>query len=386
MPRKYFTAGVGKSTEDAIGRLLLTTEGTGDDEEAVCIIADIDKCCEHVDHHQLVKAAIRHNFPLGILRLCLCMYRAARTISWNGVFAVAAGGGPPPAGENQSINTLDFVFASRTLVPGCSIALWLLQLVMLTPLDDFVESMPAQITDLEVYVDDASLQVVGPKGTVVSTASRAAKALFRAFQDGAGLPISETKGRVVASCGKTALQIEKNLKYKGYKAVRATAVLGVDTAAGKGGIHGQSRTRMCAAEKRKARFANLRKLGAKTGNVVRSALVPAVTYGSRVVGLPPTVLHRLRKLMRVGLPSKAKSASLTLQYMASRTLKDPTFAVFEAPLMFWAKLAFSGTAATRRKLQKAWKKQVVRVGKAKKPWAKVAGPAGAVTLNLKQLD
>ena len=54
--------------------------------------------------------------------------------------------------------------------------------------------------------------------------------------------------------------------------------------------------------------------------------------------------------------------------------------------MFWAKLAFNGTAATRRMLQKAWRKQVVRVGKAKRPWAKVAGPAGAVTLYLKHLD
>ena len=44
---------------------------------------DIDKCYEHVDHGTLIVAAIRHNFPLSMLRLCLKMCRAARTLVWD---------------------------------------------------------------------------------------------------------------------------------------------------------------------------------------------------------------------------------------------------------------------------------------------------------------
>ena len=374
VPRCYFAAGVGKSTVDAVGRTLLIAEGLDDDEEAACFIADIDKCYEHVNHTKLVHAAHRHNFPMGILRLCIAMYRAARTISWDGVFAVASGEGPSlTGGGGTPAGNGEFVYASRSLVPGCSIALWLLQLVMLTPLDEFMDSMPRQVKNTEVYVDDATVQAVGRKGTVAGLAVKAARALFDAFQEGAELPISHTKGRVVGSTPAVAKRVETALKAKGYKAVQAMTVLGVDTGAGKGGLHGQARARMKAAEKRKSRFLCLRRLGAKTAGLVRSALPPAVTYGAKVIGLPPPILRRLRTLMRVGLPGRAKSASLTLQYATSKSLRDPSIAVIEAPIVYWAKLAFGGGEDSRKAQQKAWQKQVPRLGKASRPWAKVAG-------------
>ena len=115
VPRSYFAAGVGKATEDAVGRLLLTAEAKQEGEEVACMIVDIDKCYEHVDHHKLLEAACRYGFPLAILRLCLAMYRAARALAWNGVYS-------------------KFVHSGRTVVPGCSIALWLVQLIMMSPL------------------------------------------------------------------------------------------------------------------------------------------------------------------------------------------------------------------------------------------------------------
>ena len=100
VPRPFLAAGVGKSTEDAVGRLLMTAEAAKADEEVACVIVDIDKCYESVQHEKLVAAARRHGFPLAVLRLCLAMYRAARTIAWNGVYAT-------------------FKFSDQTVVPGC---------------------------------------------------------------------------------------------------------------------------------------------------------------------------------------------------------------------------------------------------------------------------
>ena len=115
VPRSYFAAGTGKSTEDAVGRLLATVEAQDDDwEESACAIMDIDKCYEHVDHGMLIVAAIRHRFPLPILRLCLRMYRAARTLVWDTTYG-------------------KWVHATRSLVPGCSVAVYLLQVLMITP-------------------------------------------------------------------------------------------------------------------------------------------------------------------------------------------------------------------------------------------------------------
>ena len=86
VPRSYFAGGAGKFTEDAIGRVLLVGEAVTDEQEAAALIADIDKCYENVGHEKLMKAAVLHDFPLAISRLCIRMYRVARTGCWDGVF------------------------------------------------------------------------------------------------------------------------------------------------------------------------------------------------------------------------------------------------------------------------------------------------------------
>ena len=69
VPRNYFAAAVGKSTEDAVSRLLMTAEAARKHEAVACIIVDMDKCYENVDHLKLMEAGRRHNFPLVVLRL-----------------------------------------------------------------------------------------------------------------------------------------------------------------------------------------------------------------------------------------------------------------------------------------------------------------------------
>ena len=52
------------------GRIKVTMEAMDSDlEEAICLVMDIDKCNENVKHRMLVVGAIRHRFPLPILRL-----------------------------------------------------------------------------------------------------------------------------------------------------------------------------------------------------------------------------------------------------------------------------------------------------------------------------
>ena len=69
--------------------------------------------------------------------------------------------------------------------------------VNISPLDKLLTELPKQVVNLEVYVDDASMQLKGRKGEVFGAAIRAGKALINAFEAGANLPVSKTKGRVV---------------------------------------------------------------------------------------------------------------------------------------------------------------------------------------------
>ena len=107
IPRDFFAVGVGKGTEQAVGRVLLAGEALSSEEEAAAFILDIDKCYENVSHVRLQKAASQHNFPLAILRMCTSMYRVQRMVVWDGVFGAC-------------------VQIGQTLVVGCSFALWLL--------------------------------------------------------------------------------------------------------------------------------------------------------------------------------------------------------------------------------------------------------------------
>ena len=148
-------------------------------------------------------------------------------------------------------------------MPGCSIALWLLQLQMLTPLDEYAAELPIQVRQPEVFVDDATVMVVGRQGTVVDLTVRAARGLVQAFEEGAGLPVSRTKGQVTSSNLQVARDIAHRLRALGCKSARTMKVLGVDTAAGRGGIHKTQRIRLSAMGKRSARLWRLKKVGAK---------------------------------------------------------------------------------------------------------------------------
>lgn len=57
-PRAFFVAGVDKSTEQAVGRILLKADGIKQDEEAACFILHHDKCYENADHQLVQRAAI----------------------------------------------------------------------------------------------------------------------------------------------------------------------------------------------------------------------------------------------------------------------------------------------------------------------------------------
>lgn len=60
-------------------------------------------------------------------------------------------------------------------------AVWLRQLFMLTPLDEYVFNLPPQVSTTEVYVDDATVRVTGKAGAVPRIAVKAANGLIRAF-------------------------------------------------------------------------------------------------------------------------------------------------------------------------------------------------------------
>lgn len=214
----------------------------------------------------------------------------------------------------------------------------------------------------------------------------AAKGLVTAFEQGAGLPVSRTKGQATASKTELAKRIVHKLRGLGCKATRTMKVLGVDTAAGRGNLHGSKRVSLGAMQKRELRMRKLRKAGADVRRIAQPGLVPGTAHGCRVIGMTPAVLRGLKRSMAIALLETAKSASPSMKFQLSDKPKlDPTYLACLYPTQFWSKLAFEGNADTLREMQAAWLKQLPRLGFSKRPWQIVAGPAGATTMVLRKL-
>lgn len=234
---------------------------------------------------------------------------------------------------------------------------------MITPLDEYVFDLPPEIRTPGIYVDDGPVYAVGRRGTVEDIPMKAARRLFKAFEDGAGLPVSKTKGRVKASCTKLAKARAQRLRKMGCKSTKVMAILGIDTAARRGDLHGHQRVRLGAMQKRAVRLRRPKGVGADISHVAQAAVVPGVAQGARVTGMTPAVLRSLRRTMAIGLPDRAKQASTTLQYMtAAKVIRDQAYAACGAPLRFWSRQAFKDQDETSLVLQQAWVKQAPKLG------------------------
>ena len=88
-----------------------------------------------------------------------------------------------------------------------------------------------------MYVDDATVFIRGRTGTVVDIAVDAAEGRAKAFEQAAGLPVSKTKGRSASSSITVANGIQRKPRAFGVIATRVMSVLGIDTVAGRGGLH-----------------------------------------------------------------------------------------------------------------------------------------------------
>ena len=145
--------------------------------------------------------------------MCMIMYVAPRRVRWGSTYSYA-------------------VRVGQGVRPGCTAAIYLLQLVMITPFDVFVASTSHVPRSIDVYADDVTVQVVEHISTIVGTAiamlSRLAVVL-QALQ----LPIARDKAKVVSSDTEVAKQVVQGTKQHGFQATTSLNILGMEARAGR---------------------------------------------------------------------------------------------------------------------------------------------------------
>ena len=81
-----FAAQKHNTAVDVVWRQAFLAETAKNDSQFyVALLWDLHKCFDMVDHKIPVAAAIRHNYPLGLLRMCLAAYSAPRRILFQGI-------------------------------------------------------------------------------------------------------------------------------------------------------------------------------------------------------------------------------------------------------------------------------------------------------------
>ena len=183
--------------QQAIHDIMLRSEANiqSDQDFVVAVIGDLLKGFEKVDHLKLIVQAKKYRFPLYILRLALSMYSGMRRIM-SGALASRA------------------VVAMLGVTAGCTMAMFLLGLMLLEPFDDFTVDMKEWPVELSSYVDDFVVEVDFTKDhwkfmTLRDTANLAATAYvnLKGKLRKAGLIVAQEKQHAVATTNELAQEV-----------------------------------------------------------------------------------------------------------------------------------------------------------------------------------
>ena len=143
LDRSWIANGPGKAAEAAAYDIAIDAEASQYDGDAinVTVAADLEKGFERVKHDVIRRNAVLYNFPSRILEPALSMYKAERRIRYGNAFSKA-------------------VYTKVGVLAGCPVAMGLLLLAVIDPVDRFWKTIPRELASLKVYVDDFVLSFI----------------------------------------------------------------------------------------------------------------------------------------------------------------------------------------------------------------------------------
>lgn len=369
--RDYFWSDTDKPSERCAWHQLAVDEacdGTG--LETAAILADIVKCFENVPRDVLVEEARATAFPLAILRLALCTYRAARRLICDGFCSRE-------------------VRATRSILAGCVHATSLLRCLLLRTLDR-ISARWTGVT-LRVVVDDVTAQLVGTRRQITHRLPLFARDFAAQVQGGLRLPISAQKTCFTASAPATLRVLKKRLKALGWKGTVHAKLLGVDYAPGRGRRVGVRRRGLGRFEARQPRFSMLRRAGAQVLKLAKTGGLPSIRYGDSAIGASDADLDRARRLVAstAGCAGGGRSHVIAMMLKDARSESgssklDPIFSFTTGVVHALAQEVWSQHLPLRL-LDRSVRHQSRRLATSTRPWRLARGPAAATILTLRRI-
>jgi len=329
--------------------------------EGICyaaLLLDLVKAFERVPHEWLIAQGVRFQYPLLILRLSIRAYRLHRTLVVEGLCSA-------------------LLCATRGITAGAVHATVELRLLLIEAMSQASLVMYVTIT---LYVDDATLEAIGP-APVVRCALVEATRIFTAALQSMRMEFSPTKNVCVASSPALARAIVEALPGLALKAARVAKALGGAISGGKLRNTLVLRKRLAALKVRKVCFRKLRRaVGARRCHaVLRTGGTSAMMYGISNTGVADSTLAQQRSAVALASVSHGSSDVDLALVIADGSLKgkaDPAFPAHTAPIGKWAEAVWESWLS-RPALEKLAGEARAMVGKANFRWNSVRGPAAA---------
>ncbi|CAK0823664.1 unnamed protein product, partial [Prorocentrum cordatum] len=319
---------------------------------------DLVKCFEYVTHEKVWQAGARSGFNTVILKMVLRIYSMTRRIVLDSAYAE----GPRWA---------------RGIVAGSRLAPLCLKMGIFGKLDGVIANFPW--ASVCFFFDDLAVATRDARMFVQYWHTQLAQALVDMFER-LDMKVSKgAEGKTVTMASTTALQdgLARRAHPLGIRMVGRADHLGVATAAGRRRRASAFSKRASKYAARRYRIARIRRAGGPAQAIIRQGKVPSAMYGVQVMGMANATLASLRQSVAASFRGNAMGRSSPLTLLAQGA--DPAIRANTEPLVNWA-MAWQEVAnqdGLQAQLQSAWKKWVLRVGRARAPWQQVRGPAGA---------
>ena len=199
------------------------------------------------------------------------------------------------------------------------------------------------------------------------------------FEEDLGLTVSRTKTVAVASTPTLTTRLRPRLRKYGIRTKDKVKFLGVDYCGGSKITREVQNQRFQSVKGRANRYRQCGRRAAR--HLLRTGAAPAIRYGSVIVGAPDALVKQVRQFScSVEGDMRGKSAFGRLQLSGY----DIGTSLATDPIIAWAK-AIWDEFAPKDIMQAAWTKAKLVVGRAEKPFAHVAGPAGATIASILRL-
>ncbi len=358
--RDYFYAGQGRGAQVAAWQHAQRAEmASTAGATFVQLLLDMQKCFEVVPHHLLAREASAIGYPLPLLRLALAAYRLPRALAVGGVHS-------------------SVVEAERGIAAGSGLATTELRVLLIRLLDRIRRRYPD--VRISAYVDDLTADAAGTVRTAPQRVAEAGRELCEGVV-GLGLRLSIGKCKVLASSAEAGQRAARDLAAWGVRFVANAKALGVGVAAGARRVTVVQRQRWRALCGRLHRLAVLRSHGVSVATLFRTGINAAFTYGDDVMGVSDDVLDKRRRTVAsavsAGAQGKSVDAVLALADDRPGQSLDPAYDAHRLPIARWAEAVYSKWA-DRNAMRDAMERERTRLTRARRPWAAVRGPAGAV--------